>query len=1011
MNSTTPQEALDRIAECRRTKSKTLDLSKLGLTNIPVEISELVWLERLYLENNQLTKIEGLEKLSNLSTLWLENNQLTKIEGLDKLSNLSELLLYNNQLTKIEGLENLSKLSSLWLQNNKLAKIEGLEKLGNLSSLELVDNQIIKIEGLENLSNLSSLGLHNNKLTKIEGLEKLGNLSSLGLNDNQITNLLPLQIFLKKRLKILYVKNIGNYKNYINLYNNPLQIPDIETVMRGNDAILAYFEEREQKEQYEIKINSKIDISTTPSVKMILFGNSGAGKTNLSKYLREGIFNKNDRDSTHGILIENWLQPEGENLLAHIWDFGGQEYYHGAYRLFMTNKTVFIVLWEEATNQNFGNKRTLVKKEEKKDDTYEELVHFELQYWLDNIRHYAPNSPILLLQNKVDKPEQKQRHSPDLFTEYGITDDFSISLLLGSDSKNVKQYRDIQHFKQELIAILAENTYHDQTLTRLKLRDDLIDLQEENTKSDNPFLAHKEAFFISVNDFEKIMKTIKVDIVLKNTIDVLDWLHTRGIVLFYKDNAALKDKAFLQPKRVIDAIYDILNKEILKKEGQFSIKDLKKTSEIDPTTAIEIMLQMELIFSVPNAENQYIAPQYLPEKHALQDLYEIASEEIQQLSYSVKLPLFYYRRVLQQLILHYGKNQDKDCKAYFWKHGILIKKDGIRLLIKGLYPNENESEGIISIATDKKSGFLDLQKEVFSEIKSIAYGYKRVEVSKDVYENYDGPGEDVTDKIWKEEIEKNPEQYTSSYSKKELEKFNNYFEKTNEKEQKINQKIEVSSDGTYFCSYSDLLEKAEQGNLRIQGVSKIDKTSTKLLTINSFQMILDKKIDRPLNVFVSYSHDDLALQQELKKHLMPLVRSERIEVWIDNMIPAGDDWNETILTNLRQSDVVILLLSANFVSSNYIWNIELKETWKLKQEGKLVLPIYGKEFFYHDLQFKTLDNQKVNLGDFQFIPKNNEKDDRVEAINVEAINSWDNKDKALSKVVGIISDAIKNYKP
>ena len=135
------------------------------------------------------------------------------------------------------------------------------------------------------------------------------------------------------------------------------------------------------------------------------------------------------------------------------------------------------------------------------------------------------------------------------------------------------------------------------------------------------------------------MKTVKVDIVLTNTIDVLDWLHTRGIVLFYKDNPKLNDKAFLQPKRVIDAIYAILNKEILEKEGQFSIKDLKKTSEIDPTTAIEIMLQMEMIFSVPNAENQYIAPQYLPEKHALQDLYEIASEEIQQLSYSVKLPL------------------------------------------------------------------------------------------------------------------------------------------------------------------------------------------------------------------------------------------------------------------------------------------------------------------------------------------------------------------------------------
>ena len=77
MNSTTPQEALDRIAECKRTGSKILDLSFLGLTKIPIEISELIWLEELDIYNNKITKIEGLENLSNLSSVELHNNKIT----------------------------------------------------------------------------------------------------------------------------------------------------------------------------------------------------------------------------------------------------------------------------------------------------------------------------------------------------------------------------------------------------------------------------------------------------------------------------------------------------------------------------------------------------------------------------------------------------------------------------------------------------------------------------------------------------------------------------------------------------------------------------------------------------------------------------------------------------------------------------------------------------------------------------------------------------------------------
>jgi internalin A len=964
-----------KLGECKATMSESLDLKNLKLSVIPSGLANFTWVKTLILNNNNILKIQNLEKLSDLTTLYLSNNKIEKIDNLFSLVKLKNLWLTDNKISKIEGIDKLKNLKVFGISTNKINKLEGFENLPNLEKIYAAGNQIKKLEGVNHLVKLDWLDLASNLIDSIDKIDNLESIKSICLQNNKIENLEPLLPIIKRGIKIDWVEYDG--KDSIKTLNNPLQIPDIETVMRGNQAILAYFEEREKrknafrvtktpltlKDVYESvggeyskdgdiiesqpkpKIKLKSNYSNTPSVKMILFGNSGAGKTNLSKYLRTNAFDENDRDSTHGILIENWTKPDGENILAHIWDFGGQEYYHGAYRLFMTHKTVFILLWEQETNQNFGDKRTLIKNDNGI-ETHENIAHFELQYWLDNIAHFAPNSPIFVVQNKIDAPDNsKHRHLPELFEHYSIEDDFAVSLKLGSKEANVKEYRNLQHFKKELIETLKLHTYDDQTQTRLKLRDLLIDLQEEKTEMTNPFLSYKDKLTISVNDFEAIMRTIVVDIQLSNAREVLDWLHTRGIILFYKDNPTLNDSVFLQPKKIIDLIYAVLNKNVLAKEGQFNLQDIDNQA-IDSQKIIDFMLQMEIIFKVPNTENknEYIAPQYLPESHALQDLYEIASEEINNSSFSVKLPLFYYRRVMQQLILHYGKNQDANCKAYFWKHGILIKKDGIRLLIKGLYPNENESEGIISVATDKKEDFLKLQKEVFKEIVSIVNGWVRIEIPNSIYENYDGPGEDITDKIWKEDIEKNPGKYAFSTTEEELENVQRTFDRISKKEQKTRKRIKVSRDGNYFVKYSDLIQKAKEGELRIEGEEKTDKTKTKSLKIIDFQMILDTKVKRPLKVFISYAHKDRALFEVFKEELNDWKISlgyEEIEIFEDTKLVVGEPWDEQLKKELNHCDLGVLLVSQPFLNSKYIKNEEFGIMKQRKDNNEMVLfPIY-----------------------------------------------------------------------
>jgi Leucine-rich repeat (LRR) protein len=152
--------------------------------------SGLTNLKKLYLPNNNIARIEGLDKLSELQELNLAANQIAKIEGLDKLADLDYLCLGENQIEKIEGLEGLKKLRGLALFGNKISKIEGLEQLDNLSVLNLCFNRISKLEGLTGLKKLATLALHYNQISDIkqfEGLDNLRNLSTLYISCNPIS--------------------------------------------------------------------------------------------------------------------------------------------------------------------------------------------------------------------------------------------------------------------------------------------------------------------------------------------------------------------------------------------------------------------------------------------------------------------------------------------------------------------------------------------------------------------------------------------------------------------------------------------------------------------------------------------------------------------------------------------------------------------------------------------------------------------------------------------------------
>ncbi len=117
---------------------------------------------------NDITKIQGLNKLTDLAVLNISGHEITEIKGLDNLTNLKELSLSSNQISEIKGLEHLTNLKKLYLSANQISEIKGLDKLINLENLWLSKNKITEIKGLENLKNLKVILLDFNPVLKIK---------------------------------------------------------------------------------------------------------------------------------------------------------------------------------------------------------------------------------------------------------------------------------------------------------------------------------------------------------------------------------------------------------------------------------------------------------------------------------------------------------------------------------------------------------------------------------------------------------------------------------------------------------------------------------------------------------------------------------------------------------------------------------------------------------------------------------------------------------------------------
>jgi hypothetical protein len=145
-----------------------------------------------------------------------------------------------------------------------------------------------------------------------------------------------------------------------------------------------------------------------------------------------------------------------------------------------------------------------------------------------------------------------------------------------------------------------------------------------------------------------------------------------------------------------------------------------------------------------------------------------------------------------------------------------------------------------------------------------------------------------------------------------------------------------------------------------------------------------------INVFFSYSHKDEAFKEDLQTHLSILKRQGSITSWDDRRISPGDKWEEEINLNLQKADIILLLVSSNFLASDYCYETETIFALEQHNANKCtVIPIIIKPCLFEQSCFKGL----------QALPK-----------NAKAVSTWENADLAWLDVTQGILKAVNNVK-
>ncbi len=712
---------------------ETLNLSSMGLTELPAEIGQLTNLTELNLGSNSLKslppQIGQLTKLTtkldlgsnSLSSLPPQIGQLTKLTTLDlssnslnslppeigQLTNLIELNLYSNSLNSLPPeIGRLTELTTLDLSSNSLSSLPPeIGQLTNLIKLNLSYNSLRSLPlAILKFSKLTVLDLSYNSITSLPSeIVKLTNLKELYLSGNSITSL-PSEIVELTNLKELYLYNnsikslpskIGKLKKLINLdiginalSNLPPEIGqliNLKELSLTENALSNLPPEIGQLTNLTRLDLSENALSNLPSEIGQLTNLTRLDLRGNSLPIPPEILNKDYEPATiinyYLSLQSNQKKPlnEAKMLLVGQGSVGKtclkERLIRNQYDP-LRNKTDGIDI--ESWNIEIDEREIQVNVW---DFGGQEIMHSTHQFFLTKRSLY-----LLVLDATIREEENRIEYWLKIIQSFGkdspviIVGNKADQHPLDIDQRGLqKKYPQIKAFMETSCAtemgIKALQEVVTKELSQLEHIDDQLPLAWFNIKKQ---LEDLDKDYISYDQYESICKTkgVKEE---DNQSTLIQFLHDLGVVLNFKDNDRLRDTHVLNPEWVTNGVYKILNDHqlIIEHRGILDRKILPRILDHDryPQNKhlfiIDMMRKFELCFDV-EPDQKFLIADILPK------------EEPYTGEWDKTLAFEYHYLVLPGSIISrfiVRMNHYIHQKTY-WRSGVVLANEGNTALVK-----------------------------------------------------------------------------------------------------------------------------------------------------------------------------------------------------------------------------------------------------------------------------------------------------------------------------------------
>ncbi|MFQ5544214.1 MAG: COR domain-containing protein, partial [Nitrospiria bacterium] len=442
----------------------------------------------------------------------------------------------------------------------------------------------------------------------------------------------------------------------------------------------------------------------------IFIGNGASGKTSLIRALHGEPVVEGKEKMTPGIDIRSW--PVGETAItAKFWDFGGQVMSHATHQFFLRERCLYVLVLNARSEINAND---------------------EAEYWLDHVKAFGKNAPVMLIGNKFDLMPVNLNEGALCEKHPNIVGFYPLSC---TEAKGRFQSR-FETFRGDLIEELQKVGTHQVYFTKQQFA------VLEAVRQRSPKNA-----FLSQDEFKKICSGQGIgEAGVQNRAWLLDLLDKLGEVIHFPQMTTL-DSFVLNPRWLTYGVYTLLySDEVNQNKGELSEAEVirilrSKTVEDEDgnklryppskcSFILDAMEEFKLCYRLPEDHRRFVIPDKLPSK---QPEVDFDKEEVGTLVFEFDFQSFLPRHVMPTLIV---SRHEEIVDGWVWQNGVILQNEVIQAKARvqvdyhdrvlNIWVQGNGKKEMLAILRDEITKILKRMEELKYEEKVVLSASARI---------------------------------------------------------------------------------------------------------------------------------------------------------------------------------------------------------------------------------------------------------------------------------------------